>query len=59
MTQIIIGVVLFVVSIGVMVACSKTLPPAPRLVVVVVMVELVCVSGVLIAMGLDSMGLMD
>ena len=55
----IIGAVIFVVSIGVMIIASKVLPKTARLVVLVVMVELLCVSGLLIALGLYDMGLMD
>ena len=55
----IIGVAVFIVSIVAMIVASKALPKTIRLVVLIILVELVCVSGVLIAMGLDNMGLMD
>jgi len=42
-----------------MIVSAKSFPQTVRLVVSIVMVELVCVSGVLIAMGLYDMGLMD
>ena len=55
----IIGIAVFIVSIIAMIVASKVLPKTIRLVVLIILVELVCVSGVLIAMGLDNMGLMD
>ena len=59
MPLIIGGVAIFVVSVGVMVVSVKTFPPSARLVVPVIMAELICVSGALIGVGLDVMGLME
>lgn len=57
MIFIIVGAVIFAVSIAVMVSC-RNYPKMQRAIIAIVMTEMICVSGLLIAFGLKDMGLM-